>query len=224
MTLLLPKSLTGSFGGNCLTVGPMKTSTSQAKRFQAFHGLPMTLDPPPVSPWHGSVHRQSTDTSSYSQLKVKVSSRWHLHTSLDMSTVVAKTKSCKLFMQICQVKPRIKAIWKLIQNKSCPFQWQEANISTPGSSHMLEFASLWVRMSDKQKYIRNIFTDSKRSKVKSVPHDNCPHHRNFCIHNSPPRMQSLGNSCFFVLHALDAFCRKSSLSVGSAHFQHFPRH
>lgn len=126
----------------------------------------MTLDPPPVSPWHGSVHRQSTDTSSYSQLKVKVSSRWHLHTSLDMSTVVAKTKSCKLFMQICQVKPSIKAIWMLIQNKSCPFQWQEANISTPGSSHMLEFASFWVRMCDKQKYIRNIHGQYKIKRQK----------------------------------------------------------
>ena len=31
-------------------------------------------------------------------------------------------------------------------------------------------------------------------------------------------------SCFFMLHALGAFCRKSSLSVGSAHFQHWPGH
>lgn len=78
----------------------------------------------------------------------------------------------------------------------------------------------YVCVISKSTYI--IFTDSIRSKVKSVPHDNCPHHRNFCIHNSPPRMQSLGNSCFFVLHALDAFCRKSSLSVGRRIFSTGP--
>lgn len=66
----------------------------------------------------------------------------------------------------------------------------------------------YVCVISKSTYVILKFEYSIRSKVKSVPHDNCPHHRNFCIHNSPPRMQSLGNSCFFVLHALDAFLQE----------------
>ncbi len=231
----------------------MNTPISQANRhFQAFHGLPMSrtfisdfgstvrlrshvpCDGCIWLPWHGSVHRQSTDTSSYSQLKVKVGSRWHLHTSLDMSNVASKhftedlkTKSCKLLTQICQVKPSIKAM-NVDSKYPALFQWQEANISTPGSfahgicGNWILFCHIWV-------YVRSIHVQIiyRQYKTKSVCATWQLSSQSLHSQQSTPHpviWKLKCGSCFFMLHALGAFCRKSSLSVGSAHFQHWLGH